>query len=235
MSKHLFLKPVLACALTAVLTACTHSTSTNAAEQSIYFEPVSDAHGIQLSGVFDAPDEWQLRMATPLLEPQAATENNPAGNQNEYWVRIDDAPERLPVTVSDISKGPMHFSVDVSQSHLPIQQLTLYRNERQLQVIDNDHPLPAAGQWLPMVELTPASVSEHGEQGQLCVTWPDQLFAQAALLTVSDQGRLQLQQQSTSSPVCIDATDESHAQLRVNLRNPMFAVQLMLSPPRRQP
>ncbi|RUO30353.1 hypothetical protein [Aliidiomarina soli] len=223
MSKQSLLKPVLACAFTAVLTACTHSTSTHAAEQSIHFEPVSEAHGIQLSGVFNAPDEWRLHLATPLLQAsQAATENNPPGNHNEYWVRINDTSERLPVAVSDISKGPMHFSVDVSHSQLPIQQLTLYRNDRQLQVINNDQPLPATGQWLPMVELA----SEDGEQGQLCVTWPDQLFAQAALLTVSDQGRLQLQQQSTSSPVCIDATDESHAQLRVNLRNPMFAVQL---------
>lgn len=227
MSTQASVKPIFACALAAVLTACTHSTSTSAAEQSSYFEPVSEAHGIQLSGVFNAPDEWQLQLATPLLQaPQATTENNPPGNHNEYWVRINDATERLPVTVSDISKGPMHFSVDVGQSHLPIQQLTLYRNERQLQVIDNDHPLPAAGQWLPMVELITASDSEHNEQGQLCLTWPDQLFARAALLTVSDQGRLQLQQQSTSSPLCIDPIEESHAQLRVNLRNPMFAVQL---------
>ncbi|RUO30026.1 hypothetical protein CWE12_08685 [Aliidiomarina sedimenti] len=227
MSKQSLLKPVLACVLAAVLTACTHSTSTSAAEQSTSFEPVSEAHGIQLSGVFEAPDEWRLNLATPLLQaPQAATENNPPGNHNEYWVRINDATERLPVAVSDISKGPMHFSVDVGHSHLPIQQLTLYRNQHQLQVIENDQPLPAAGQWLPMVKLASVPASEHGEQGQLCVTWPDQFFARAALLTVSDQGRLQLQQQSTSSPVCIDATDESHAQLRVNLRNPMFAVQL---------
>ncbi|RUO30024.1 hypothetical protein CWE12_08675 [Aliidiomarina sedimenti] len=221
------LKPILACALTAVLTACTHSSPTEATDQSSDFAPVHEANGIQISGVFNPPDQWDLHLATPLLESsQAATESGSNSGNNEYWVRINDATERQPVTVNEVATGPSHFTLAVAQADLPVRQLTLYKNDTQLQIIENEHPLPAIGQWLPTVKLTTESTPVHSAQNQLCLTWPDQLFEQASLLTVSEQGRLQLQQQSTSSPLCVDPIEENHAQLRINLRNPVFAVQL---------
>lgn len=227
MPTQLSLKPILACALSAVLTACTYSNSNDATDRSSEFAPVNHANGIQITGVFNPPDQWDLHLATPLLEvPQTATESGSNNNNNEYWVRINDAAERQPVTVQEVATGPSHFTLAVGQADLPVHQLTLYKNDTQLQVIGNDQPLPAIGEWLPTVKLTTESSPAHSAQNQLCLTWPDQLFEQASLLTVSEQGRLQLQQQSTSSPLCVDPIEENHAQLRVNLRNPVFAVQL---------
>lgn len=205
-----------------LLTACSQSTPDNppSADQdasSFALQPNNDVEAILLSGVFSGAGEWTLDLATPLLQRPQQTA------ADRYTIRINDTAEQIAVSVSEISKGPAHFSAVVDQQHLPIRRLTLFDNNVLLATLENDQLLPSADDWLSQVQLAP-------QNGELCLTWPEELFAQAGLLSVGADGRLQLRQQSFTSPLCTDFEAAADVEWRVNLRNPMFAVQLLTKP-----
>lgn len=209
---------LIAAAFSLLLTACSQTEGDDSlslhkitTQYPLQFNTEIDA--IVLSGVFVPPQELTLHLATPLL-------TSPSSSTSErYSVTINDSNEHIAVHASDISKGPLHFKILIGQDYLPIRKLTLYDHNTQLSVIRNKHPLPPQNDWMSQLELKQT-------QDQLCLTWPDNLFTQAGLLSLSEQGRLQLRKQSSASPLCIDSQVGGQIEWLVNLRNPLFAVQL---------
>ncbi|RUO23000.1 hypothetical protein CWE09_13800 [Aliidiomarina minuta] len=203
------------------LAACSQSENNNGAQRDVSAKlPLqlnTDIEGIMLSGTFAAPDELRLQLATPLVNwPQSTTTEN-------YSIRINDASESIPVTVREVSKGPLHFSIAVPEGDLPIEKLALYDNGTQLYAVEATQMLPPQDEWLPLVQL-------EQQQDQLCLTWPESLFDEASLLSLNEQQRLQLRKQSAASPLCLEAKASAHTQWRVNLRTSLSAVQLITYP-----
>lgn len=173
-----------------------------------------DVQGVVLNGLLEDSHEWSFDLATPLL-----TMPQPIVNER-YSLRINDSADHIPVAVSDIIKGPAHFSAVVPSGQMPINQITFYEYGTSLYSVQNERLLPPEGEWLPLVKL-------ELHKNQLCLVWPDDVFDQAALLSVNKQRRLQLQKQSFTTPLCVESEDAEQTEWRVNLRRPMFAVQLI--------